>query len=228
MNDPSATTFRAAIFDMDGLLLDSEPFWQEAERDALAAVGVHLDDADLCQTIGMRIDEVASYWFARRPWDCAAHPEAAVVEAVVLRVIELVKAHATPLPGVVATVDLLQREGLDLAVASSSPLRIILPALAALGLRDRFSVVTSAEHEPQGKPDPAVYLTALRKLGVAAECCFALEDSVAGLGAAQAAGLKCVAVPEPRLRARPEWERADLVLESLESFDHATLQALAR
>ena len=105
-------------------------------------------------------------------------------------------------------------------------MRIIEPALAALGLRDHFAAVYSAESETRGKPDPAVYRSAMELLGVTPDTCFALEDSIAGLQAAQAAGMKCVVVPEPRQRTRPELQAADLLLESLQQFDRATLAAL--
>ena len=211
---------------MDGLLLDSEPFWQEAERHAFAVVGVELSDEDLCQTIGMRIDEVARYWFARRPWDSVAHSESAILEVVVAQVVRLIEERGRPLPGVVATLELLRAEGMALGVASSSPMRIIEPALSVLGLHDYFTVVYSAELELRGKPDPAVYRSAMRLLGVSPAACFALEDSIAGLQSAQSAGMKCVVVPEPRQRARPELQAADVLLDSLQHFDLTTLAAL--
>lgn len=219
--------FRAAVFDMDGLLLDSEPFWQTAERRAFGEVGLDLSDEDLCQTIGMRVDEVVHYWLERRPWDASEAPLGIVETAIVDHVIELIGARATALPGVEATIALLRGRGMRLAVASSSPLRIIEAALRALELADAFDVVHSAEGEARGKPDPAVYLTTLQRLGVAPEDAFALEDSVAGLQAAQATGMRCLVVPEPRQRSRPEMAAADLLLDSLVDFDLGSMAALA-
>jgi sugar-phosphatase len=206
---------RAAIFDMDGLLLDSEPFWQRAERAAFARVGVRLSDDDLCRTIGMRIDEVADYWYERRPWNPARGTRAEVVEAVLDRIEHLVRAEGRLLPGVPEAIALLQGRGLRLGLASSSPSRIIGAVVAALELEDVFEVVHSAELEARGKPHPGVYLSAMERLGVAAETAFALEDSVAGLRAAHAAGLRCVAVPDPRQRGAMAFDAAEIVLESL-------------
>ncbi len=228
MQESAALPFRAAVFDMDGLLLDSEPFWMKAERDAFASAGLALSDADLCETIGMPIDEVAAHWFARRPWDIEAHPQEELVEAVVLRVIELIESRGEPLPGVHKALELLSAAGLLLAVASSSPRRIIEPSLKALGIREFFQVVHSAEQELRGKPDPAVYRSTMDLLGLTAEQCFALEDSVAGLQAAQAAGMKCILVAEPRQRDRPEMQTADLALDSLEALDREVLTRLGQ
>ncbi len=219
--------FRAAVFDMDGLLLDSEPLWQQAERTAFGAAGLDLTQRDVCQTIGLRVDEVVEYWRARRPWDTNAHPASAVERAIVDEVIALLGSEAVALPGVEATIELLGSQGLRLAVASSSPLRIIRVTLGALGFSDTFEVVHSAESEPRGKPDPAVYRTAQARLGVAPAEAFALEDSVAGLHAAQRAGMQCVVVPGAHQRDRPEMQEAELVLDSMSDFTLAHLVGLA-
>lgn len=214
-----ARPLSAVIFDMDGLLLDSEPFWQQAERECFAAVGVSLDERDLCRTVGMRIDEVTHYWLARRPWDLDRDPAEAVARAIVERVISLVRERGQPLPGVTAALQAAGDLGLARGLASSSSMRIIRAALATLGIAGEFDVVHSAESEAHGKPHPGVYLTAAAKLGVAPAACLALEDSIAGLESALAAGMRCVMVPDPRLRSRPELSRATRVLASLEQLD---------
>ena len=219
--------FRAAVFDMDGLLLDSEPLWQKAERKAFGAAGLDLSESDVCQTIGLRVDEVVRYWLERRPWDTGLHDPAAVEAAIVDEVIALLGSDAVPLPGVPTTIELLRAEGLALAVASSSPLRIIKAALEALDFETVFDVVHSAESEARGKPDPAVYVTTLGRLEVSASDAFALEDSVAGLQSAQGAGMRCVVVPEALQRERPEMRQADLVLDSMADFSIGHLRQLA-
>jgi len=135
--------------------------------------------------------------------------------------------HAQPLPGVRDLVTWLKHRGLPLAVASSSPRRLIDVVLRQLQLAELFSVVHSAEDEAHGKPHPAVYLTAARLLGVEAQNCLVFEDSVAGLQSAQAAGMCVVAVPAADQRGNPGYQPAQLIIDSLEYFTSETLASLA-
>ena len=148
-----------------------------------------------------------------------------VADLIVDRVIAHVQAEGEPMPGVTAAIALFERHGLRLAIASSSPLRMIDAVCDRLGL-DRIEVRCSAMDEVRGKPAPDVYLTAARRLGVAAAGCLALEDSPNGLASAKAAGMRCVAVPDPLLAADPRYREADLVLESLTGLDEAALRRL--
>ncbi len=115
------------------------------------------------------------------------------------------------MPGVTAAIALFERCGLRLAIASSSPRRLIDAVCDRLGL-DGIEVRCSAMDEARGKPAPDVYLAAARRLGVAAAQCLAVEDSLNGLASARAAGMTCVAVPDPLLAADPRYGAADLVL----------------
>jgi beta-phosphoglucomutase-like phosphatase (HAD superfamily) len=129
------------------------------------------------------------------------------------------------MPGVTAAIALFERCGLRLAIASSSPLRLIDAVCDRLGLT-RIEVRCSAMDEPRGKPAPDVYLAAARRLGVAAASCLALEDSPTGIASARSAGMRCIAVPDPLLAADPRYREADLVLESLTRLDAAALRRL--
>ena len=217
-------TIEAVVFDMDGLIVDTEPLWQDAEIELFATVGVELD-RDLCrQTMGMRIDEVVDHWHRRSPW--ASPPPVEVAAAVLDRMVELVTTKAEMLPGVVEAIELFRAAGLVAALASSSSYRLIDAVVDRFGLRDAFAVIHSAEEEEYGKPHPAVYLTAAAKLGVEASHCLALEDSVNGLVSAKAARMRCVVVPEAAALDDPRFGLADLVLPSLAQFDAAALAAL--
>lgn len=210
---------------MDGLLIDSEPFWRQAERQVFASVGVSLSDADCRRTQGMRTDEVVAYWYRQTPWQ-GKSCETVRVE-VIEAVIALVEQRGEALPGVYQALERVRGGGLRLALASSSPHELIRAVVHRLGLDGCFEALCSAVDHPRGKPDPAVYLEAAERLGVAPGRCLAFEDSVAGVRAARAAGMAVVAVPETSLYERPDFALADLKLASLEHFTGQALEALA-
>jgi sugar-phosphatase len=207
---------KAVIFDMDGVLIDSEPLWRQAERERFGAVGLHLEDDDMRRTMGLRVDEVVAFWFAQRPWGDPDH--AGLAARIVDRVGELIATAGAPLPGVLDAVAACTDAGLPLAVASSSARRTIDLTLQRLGLADQFAVVCSAEDEPYGKPHPAVFLTAAAQLGVDPPSCVVVEDSVNGLVAAKAARMRCVVVPEVPDVPDPRFALADHLIDSLEQF----------
>lgn len=215
-----ARALDAVIFDMDGVLIDSEPLWRRAEIERFAEVGVHLTDDDCRRTMGFRIDEAVAYWYARRPWPHADLP--ALAGGIVDRVVELVQDEGEPLPGAAGAVRLCEKLGLPLAVASSSPGRLITAVLHKLGMGDTFAVVRSAVDEPHGKPHPGVLLTTATHLGVDPVRCLVIEDSVNGMIAALAARMRCIVVPE---QPDPRFVLADVVLDSLEDLTPELLVA---
>ena len=220
----AAARLEAAIFDMDGLLVDSEPLWHEAEIEVLGGLGVPLDVSGCRETKGMFVNEVMAHWYSRYPWE-GMSPDAVGVR-VVDAVMVLVAERGVMMPGVVSTIDCCRRRGLRLAVASSSQYRLIEFTLEQFGLREHFEVVHSAEDEEKGKPDPAVFLTTARKLHVAPERCLVFEDSPAGVLAARNADMVCVAVPDAQEPDRDGIARATVVLSTLEQFDDALLAQL--
>ncbi len=222
----------AAIFDMDGLLVDSEPLWQEAEIEVFAGVGVHLTRSDCAQTKGRRVDDTVAHWFGLRPWQGPGPAE--IERRLVLRVAELIREKAEPKDGVGHALEFFANRGLKRALASSSPRTIIDAVLERLGLDGAFEVVHSGADEPLGKPDPAVYLTTAARLGVAPGACVALEDSVPGMIAAKRAGMRCIVVPDASSSLPGDEDRfrnlvpgPDLVLSSLWDLDEATWKSLA-
>lgn len=222
----------AVLFDMDGLLIDSEPLWQRAEIEVFATVGIALDAALCLETRGRRLDEVVEHWFARSPW--STPPRQSIAAAIIRRVTELVTERGAAKPGVGHAIEFFARRGLPLAVASSSDYAIIEAVLARLAIRDRFAAIHSGESERFGKPHPAIFLGVARKLATAPPRCLVLEDSPSGVAAAKAAGMRCIAVVDAdtvgagavvdeRRRLAP----ADAVLDSLEQIDEALWAALA-
>ena len=217
-----ARPIEAVVFDMDGVLLDSEPIWRAVERDVFGRLGIEVTEEDLMRTMGVRIVDVVAGWYRRHPWEGASTHE--IAGEIVERVAETIRREGHLNDGAVDAIDHFRRLGLRLALASSSPMRLIRAVLDMGGLEDRFDVVLTAEEEVLGKPDPAVYLRAAERLGIPPERCLAIEDSLAGIRAAKAAGMVCIAVPE----LSPEEAReagADLVLSSLEQVDDEIWEA---
>jgi mannitol-1-/sugar-/sorbitol-6-/2-deoxyglucose-6-phosphatase len=208
--------FGGAIFDLDGLLIDSERLWEKAQMAAFAEIGLELTLEMQHSTTGMRLKEAMRIWqgyFPRAELDAARLN--ASMNAFMIR--EFGKTGAVK-PGAVRALDLCADAGCRLAIASSSPPEVIAAALETLALADRFHAVVSAVLEIHGKPHPAVFLSAASRLGIGPDACIAFEDSVAGVRAAKAAGMVVVAVPEEHNRGRAEYAVADRVLRSLEDL----------
>jgi len=200
---------------MDGVLVDSEPIWRTVEQEVFAGVGIEVTDEDLSETMGVRVADVVEGWHRRKPWDHPSREE--VARSIVERVAQAIARDGAFNQEAIAAIDYVDGLGLRLALASSSPMSLIREVLSIGGLGDRFEVVLSAEEEERGKPDPAVYLSAARELGVSPERCLAVEDSINGVRSAKAAGMVCVAVPVSGVT--DGFEGADLVLGSIAEFD---------
>lgn len=221
---PRPSPFQAVIFDMDGVLIDSEPFWRESEIEVFGRNGLRLTEADCILTTGMRIGEVARYWYERQPW---TGPAPGILAAEILRgVIRRVGERGTAMPGLHQAIRLFQARGLRLALASSSAMSLIDAVIDRLEMRPYFEEICSAENEPRGKPHPDVYLSAAARLVLPPRRCLAIEDSIAGVQAAKAAGMKCIAIPLPELRSDPRYYPADLILDSLTQITDGVLASL--
>ncbi len=206
----------AVIFDMDGLLVDSEPLWRRAEIEAFAEVGVALNDTMCLETTGLRIDQVVDHWQQR--FGFTFESPAAVRRDVLARVGRLITREAEPRPGAVEAVERAART-LPVALASSSPHAIIDAVLDRFGVRAVFRVIHSADDEQYGKPHPAVFLTTAARLERSALECLVLEDSLNGVLAAKAARMRCLAVPEAEQQRDPRFAIADRILPSLTALD---------
>jgi HAD superfamily hydrolase (TIGR01509 family) len=210
-----ARPIEAIVFDMDGVLIDSEPIWRAVEREQFARVGIDLAEEDLFATMGVRIADVVERWYLRHPWSEPSRE--AVAEGIVDGVVRAIGERGQLLDGAMAAVDHVRALGLRVALASSSPMSLIQAVLSLDGLAARFDAVVSGEDEELGKPDPGVYLSAARALEVPPERCLAVEDSINGVRAAKAAGMVCVAVPGVAAAADVAAE-ADLMLGSIADF----------
>ncbi len=211
---------------MDGVLIDSEPLWQEAEIEIFGALGLTLT-REMCQdTMGLRIDEVVAHWHSVHAWEGPSQEE--VIEQVVTRMAELIRGRGEVKEGVRAALAFLRDEGVALAIASSSVTRLIDAVVDGSGLRDHFDVIHSAEKEPFGKPHPGVYLATASELGVEPARCLAIEDSLNGVKAAKAAGMFCIAIPGTEDQRSGLAAEADLTIASLNELPETWNEASKR
>jgi HAD superfamily hydrolase (TIGR01509 family) len=215
---------QAVIFDMDGLLIDSEPLWGQAMVDGFSLVGFEFGPHEFREVQGMRIDLIVDYWYEKRPWSGYTSKE--LTDLILDRVTLLIEEQGQALDGAHAAIEFFRRRHIPLAVASSSPCRIINSNIKALGAEGCFDVICSAEDEVYGKPHPAVYIRAAELLGVQRRNCLVFEDSVLGLIAAKAAEMTCICVPDEEVAGDKRLGIADYVLSSLKDFDEPVLKRI--
>lgn len=205
--------YEAVIFDMDGVLIDSEPLWKIAMEEVFHSVGCTLTRQDFQKTVGLRIDEVVNYWYGVSPWD---GPGPAEVERLIVdRMDTLIREHGSPLPGVVDTINYLRKKGVKIGLATSSYSPLIQAVLQTIGLDIHFDVTHSAEHEAFGKPHPAVYLHVAQKLEVSPLKCLVVEDSLNGIISGKAARMHVACIPEKSHHPEPRLILADFMFENM-------------
>jgi HAD superfamily hydrolase (TIGR01509 family) len=211
----------AVIFDLDGVILDSETPEVRAWEETYARYGLRFPRASWLLNVGRNDGP----WDPLAPFRGAESPAApdAVVGAWRTRVDALLPEYLAPLPGVVPLLRALRARGVRTAVASSSRRGWIARVLAQLDLQGQFDAAAGGDEVPRAKPAPDVYRLAAQRLGVPPAACVALEDSPAGVQAARAAGMRCIAVPSP-VTSGLDFSAADLVVPSLE---HVTPEAIA-
>ncbi len=184
---------KAILFDLDGLMVDSEPHSLASWEAVLAERGVKLDQLTIESILGLRIDATA-----RTLIDKYHLPDTVqgLAEAKTEYQVTHLDGNVNPMSGLIELLDEIDRRGLKKAVASSGIRRYVETVLRVNGLLDRFSVIITGDQVAHGKPAPDVFLAAANDLNVAPEHCLVLEDAPAGVQAAKAAGMLCIAVPD--------------------------------
>jgi sugar-phosphatase len=211
--------YKAVIFDMDGVLIDSEPLWKIAMQKVFDAIGCKLTKKDFQQTVGLRIDEVIEYWYGVAPWEKYSVKE--VETQIMSEMVRLIHENGEPLPGVRETIAFLKEKGIKIGLGTSSFTVLIEAVLNTLELTESFDFVHSAEDEAYGKPHPAVYLTVAKELAEKPTDCLVIEDSVTGIIAGKAARMTVVAIPEKTHEVNPKIILADYEFEDMLQFLNA-------
>jgi sugar-phosphatase len=184
----------AVIFDMDGVLIDSEPLWKISEISTFKSVGVDLKTSDLEKTVGLRIDEVVDYWFNQKPWSGKSKKD--IVDLIMSEMVRLIQENGQSLKGVLAALSFFKSHHIKIGLATSSYQVLLEAVLAKLSIAHYFDYTLSAETLAYGKPHPEVYLLVAKHLNVAPENCLVIEDSLNGVISGKAAKMTVIAVPE--------------------------------
>lgn len=206
--------FRAVIFDMDGVLVDTEYFYVGQLRQYADELGMPVSDEELRRQVGcshQNFCRMVADWFGRIGEEVS--PDAAGKRFFAWQETQHIDYHALMNPGVAETLPELRRRGLRLALASSSRMENILEVLDACEIRQEFEVVVSGEEFRESKPNPEIYLHTLDRLGLTAGECCCVEDSVVGIAAGKAAGLTVVAKREERFGFSQD--AADLIIDQI-------------
>ncbi|MBN1416266.1 MAG: hexitol phosphatase HxpB [Bacteroidales bacterium] len=206
----------AVIFDLDGIIIESEPLWKEVEKKVFAGIGLNLTTEMCRRTIGLDTYDTIKFWYAERPWtgkdfDQLYHE---IIESMRVTMLEKVELKE----GFSEILQMMKQKSLPVAVATSSPEVLIRTALNKFGILGEFDIINSSEKEEYGKPHPGVYLTTSRKLGEDPRNCLAFEDSFNGAIAAKAARMKVVTVPDAGDFNDRRFDFSDLKLSSLHEF----------
>jgi sugar-phosphatase len=215
---------KAIIFDFDGIIIDSEPLWVEAEMNVFRSVGVELSPTLCRQTTGLNTQDTIQYWYNVHRWTGKSTFQLykEIMETMQILILE----RADLKEGFLDVLQMFVDKKLPVAVASSSPLKLITTALKKFHLFEFFKIISSGENEEFGKPNPSIYIGAARKLGIEPVYCLAFEDSFNGAIAAKAARMKLVTVPDSHDFASTRFDFADLKIASLKDFKEKNFEQL--
>lgn len=206
----------AVIFDMDGVIINSEPFWVDAEFETYNKYGINISREMCMQMKGVQTADAVKHWFSKYNWSEPTIED--LTSEIIDKVCLIIDEKGSAMPGLHGLLEYLQDNKIKIGLATSSTSMVIEVVMNKLKIARYFDAIHSAEFEKRGKPFPDVYLGAAKKLRVVPENCIAIEDSIIGLQSAKAAGMFCIALPEMAEYKNVEYDIADVKIKSLKEF----------
>ena len=214
---------KAFIFDMDGVLIDSEPLWEQAELDILHRHGIPIRREELAAAVGLPSKSIIRY--AGELYDTPVDVEAISNELLDYAIAQILQAKPL-MAGVKQTLELLAANGVKLAIASASPRYMLETIVESCGIAHYFDYIASAAELAYNKPHPEVYLQAARGLGALPSMCVGIEDSKVGMTAVKAASMSCIVIPTAQDFDGPYWALADVKLNNLLEINQTLIESL--
>jgi sugar-phosphatase len=217
---------KAVIFDLDGVIINSEPLWREAEINVFSSIDIPLTE-ELCETTtGLRINEVIQHWYNLYKWDSEKYSFEKIKNDIINLLLKLINEKGKLNEGINDIFEMFKKKNIPMAIASSSDMKIINTVIDKFNIRNFFATIRSAENEPYGKPHPGIYINTAIELGKKPNEILVIEDSIAGTIAAVAAGMKTAVYPEKTNFYNPKFAIADLKLRSLIDFTESEFEKL--
>ena len=214
----------AVIFDIDGLLINSEPLWNKAANEVFRQYGILLTEAQYAITTGLRSKEFVAYWLHQHKIPASEFDRAE--KKLLDSALTLIDQEATLMPGVEHIFEFFLQKDFKMGLATSSPIGLIEWVKDKLGIRSFIHASASAQEMTYAKPHPQVYLECAAKMHTSPLACICFEDSFYGMIAAKAASMTCVVVPSQDHLKLEHWGAADLKLSSLQNFGALHLNML--
>ncbi len=219
------TGIESVFFDMDGVIIDSEPLWTRAEKKVLETVGINLTTEMSHLTKELNTRDTVNYWHNRKPWQKKSTKQ--VEQEIMDEIKRLINEEGSLMPGLTGALKLFSDHKMKMAVASGSPNDIIQFVLKKFDLNDFFVSYRSCDDEEYAKPHPAVYLSLAEELRVKPENCIVFEDTFFGLLAAKSARMRTVALLQKEFYDQSRYDFSDLKIRSFSEFTEKTFTLLS-
>ena len=207
-------TITAVLFDMDGVLIDSEPLWRKAMIEGFASIGVLITEEDCKKTTGNRLKEVVEYWFEKL--NILDFLPTEIEHRIINMLVKLINNEGKAISGVIEVINFCNNKNIKIGLATSSSNHLMEAVLEKLNLKNTFKSSISAENMEYGKPHPEVFLSCASQLQISPLECIVIEDSINGVIAAKAAFMSVIALPEHENINNHKFSIADYKLNNMQ------------